>query len=323
MRADEPFAFATGYWRMPEKTVESWRNLWFHSGDRAVREPDGSFRFLDRMKDAIRRRGENISAWEVEQVLAAHPDVAAAAAIPVPSELGEDEVMAVVVPRREPRSTFEAAHPPLRATARVLRGPAIRRDRRPAATDRNGKVQKYVLARARCHRRHVGSRGRRSHHPAMIDPPRSPRLWACGRSAVDPHDDAREDARLIELKDVDRMTFLNHACSELTAKRLLRHNLSGRLVHDNVRDRVTHPRVRTEHLAPQPFDLLQALEHLVCRLDREHSIGRKEPKRRPKVETIQGREVVAGGTDQRFAVHAASVTPTTATSRPGTTAPRS
>ena len=88
MRADEPFAFATGYWRMPEKTVESWRNLWFHSGDRAVREPDGAFRFLDRMKDAIRRRGENISAWEVEQVLQSHPDVAAAAAIPVPSELG-------------------------------------------------------------------------------------------------------------------------------------------------------------------------------------------------------------------------------------------
>ncbi|MBM3679440.1 MAG: AMP-binding protein, partial [Actinobacteria bacterium] len=99
MRADEPYAFASGYWRMPEQTVESWRNLWFHSGDRAVREEDGSFRFLDRMKDAIRRRGENISAWEVEQVLQSHPDVAAAAAIPVPSELAEDEVMAVVVPR--------------------------------------------------------------------------------------------------------------------------------------------------------------------------------------------------------------------------------
>ena len=99
MRADEPFAFATGYWRMPEKTVESWRNLWFHSGDRAVREADGCFRFLDRLKDAIRRRGENISAWEVEQVLQSHRTSPAAAVDPVPSELGEDEVMAVVVPR--------------------------------------------------------------------------------------------------------------------------------------------------------------------------------------------------------------------------------
>jgi crotonobetaine/carnitine-CoA ligase len=99
MRADEAYAFATGYWRMPEQTVASWRNLWFHSGDRAVRDPDGSFRFLDRLKDAIRRRGENISAWEVETVLQSHPDVAAAAVIPVPSPLGEDDVMGVVVPR--------------------------------------------------------------------------------------------------------------------------------------------------------------------------------------------------------------------------------
>ena len=105
MRADEAFAFATGYWRMPEQTVASWRNLWFHSGDRAVRDPDGSFRFLDRLKDAIRRRGENISAWEVEQVLQSHPDIAAAAVIPVPSELGEDDVMCVVVRRfRQPET---------------------------------------------------------------------------------------------------------------------------------------------------------------------------------------------------------------------------
>ena len=99
LRADEAFAFATGYWRMPDQTVESWRNLWFHSGDRVVRDPDGSFRFLDRIKDAIRRRGENISAWEVEQVLIGHPDVAAVAVVPVPSELGEDDVMAWVVLR--------------------------------------------------------------------------------------------------------------------------------------------------------------------------------------------------------------------------------
>ena len=99
LRADRPFAFATGYWRMPEATVQAWRNLWFHSGDRVVRDEDGFFRFLDRLHDAIRRRGENVSAWEVEQVLLRHPDVAAAAVIPVPSELGEDEVMACVVPR--------------------------------------------------------------------------------------------------------------------------------------------------------------------------------------------------------------------------------
>lgn len=99
MRAEEPLAFASGYWRMPEATAEAWRDDWFHSGDRVIRDQDGYFRFLDRLKDAIRRRGENVSGWEVEQVLLGHPGVEAAAVIPVPAELGEDEVMAVIVPR--------------------------------------------------------------------------------------------------------------------------------------------------------------------------------------------------------------------------------
>ena len=84
---------------MPEKTVEAWRNLWFHTGDRVVRDADGAFRFVDRIKDAIRRRGENISSFEVEQVLLSHPGVASCAVYPVQSELAEDEVMAALVPR--------------------------------------------------------------------------------------------------------------------------------------------------------------------------------------------------------------------------------
>jgi carnitine-CoA ligase len=99
LRAAEPFAFATGYFGMPEQTVQAWRNLWFHTGDRVVCDADGYFRFIDRMKDAIRRRGENISSYEVEQVLLSHPDVAEAAAFPVRSELAEDEVMATIVLR--------------------------------------------------------------------------------------------------------------------------------------------------------------------------------------------------------------------------------
>jgi crotonobetaine/carnitine-CoA ligase len=99
LRHSAPFSFASGYFGEPEKTVEAWRNLWFHSGDRVVRDEDGYFRFLDRIKDAIRRRGENISAWEVERALQSHPDVETAAVIPVPSELGEDDVMACVVLR--------------------------------------------------------------------------------------------------------------------------------------------------------------------------------------------------------------------------------
>ena len=82
--------------RMPEKTVESWRNLWFHTGDRVVRDEDGWFRFIDRLKDAIRRRGENISSFEVEHALLEHPAVASVAVFPVASELAEDEVAAAV-----------------------------------------------------------------------------------------------------------------------------------------------------------------------------------------------------------------------------------
>ena len=99
LRAGEPFSFASGYLGMPEKTVEAWRNLWFHTGDRVSRDADGYFRFIDRLKDVIRRRGENISSHEVEQVLLSHPDVEAAAAYPVASDLAEDEVMVALVIR--------------------------------------------------------------------------------------------------------------------------------------------------------------------------------------------------------------------------------
>jgi crotonobetaine/carnitine-CoA ligase len=145
MRADEPFAFATGYWGLPEETVRAWRNLWFHSGDRVVREPGGWFRFVDRMKDAIRRRGENISAWEVEQAIGLHADVEGVAAVPVPSELGEDEVMVFVVPVAGAR--IDPAALVAHCEGRLARH-AIPRyiefvDELPLTE--NGKVRKFVL----------------------------------------------------------------------------------------------------------------------------------------------------------------------------------
>jgi crotonobetaine/carnitine-CoA ligase len=99
VRPREPWSIALGYYRMPEQTVAAWRNLWFHTGDLVVRDEEGTWRFVDRLKDSVRRRGENISSVEVEDVLATHPDVVAAAVVPVPSDLGDDEVMAFVVLR--------------------------------------------------------------------------------------------------------------------------------------------------------------------------------------------------------------------------------
>jgi crotonobetaine/carnitine-CoA ligase len=97
VRTDEPWLLSAGYWRMPEKTTEAWRNGWFHTGDAFQEDGEGNFYFVDRMKDAIRRRGENISSFEVEACVNAHPVVAESAAVAVPSELGEDDVKLVVV----------------------------------------------------------------------------------------------------------------------------------------------------------------------------------------------------------------------------------
>jgi crotonobetaine/carnitine-CoA ligase len=99
LRTSVDGAFANGYWGKPVETEAAWREGWFRTGDRVIRDDDGYFKFLDRIKDVIRRRGENISAWEVEQVIEAHEAVASAAVVPVPSELGEDEVMAFIVLR--------------------------------------------------------------------------------------------------------------------------------------------------------------------------------------------------------------------------------
>ena len=97
LRASDPLAFASGYFGMPDKTTEAWRGVWFHTGDRVRQEPDGAFAFVDRLKDSIRRRGENISSFEVEAVLQSHPSVAVAAVFGVADALADEEVMASVV----------------------------------------------------------------------------------------------------------------------------------------------------------------------------------------------------------------------------------
>ena len=98
VRTDRPWAMNSGYHGNPEATAKAWRNGWFHTGDAFVRDAEGDFHFVDRIKDAIRRRGENISSFEVEADVVAHADVRECAAIGVPSEVGEDEVMVVVAP---------------------------------------------------------------------------------------------------------------------------------------------------------------------------------------------------------------------------------
>jgi len=110
VRTADRLLMCLGYDGMPEKTAEVWRDGWFHTGDRAYRDSEGRFWFQDRIKDAIRRQGENISSYEVERIVGTHPDVAECAAVAAPSEVGEDEVWIVVVPRTgatlEPEKLF-------------------------------------------------------------------------------------------------------------------------------------------------------------------------------------------------------------------------
>jgi len=96
VRTDCPWALNHGYAKDPEATARAWRNGWFHTGDGLRRNADGDYFFVDRMKDAIRRRGENISSFEVESEVMAHPMVKEAAVVAVPNPVAEDDVMAVV-----------------------------------------------------------------------------------------------------------------------------------------------------------------------------------------------------------------------------------
>ena len=98
VRADLPWTMNVGYLNNPDATARAWRNGWFHTGDAFRMDANGDYYFVDRLKDAIRRRGENISSFEVERELLAFPGVREAAAVAVPGEHGEDEVMAVVSP---------------------------------------------------------------------------------------------------------------------------------------------------------------------------------------------------------------------------------
>lgn len=99
VRPTEPSIMADGYLGMPEATLMSRRNLWFHTGDRLRRDADGFHYFVGRTADSIRRRGENISAFEVEEVVKLHPEILDAAAFGVPSEFTEDDLMVTVVVR--------------------------------------------------------------------------------------------------------------------------------------------------------------------------------------------------------------------------------
>ncbi len=138
-----------GYFGMPEATAEAFRNLWFHSGDTARIDADGNVFFVGRRKDAIRRRGENISAFEVEEGILLHPDVLECAAVGVPSELTEEDVKVVVVPRPGSALTPEAVLAHAERTLARFQVPRFIEFADTLPKTPTGKIAKHLLARRR------------------------------------------------------------------------------------------------------------------------------------------------------------------------------
>lgn len=108
LRPTQPWTTSIGYLGRDEETAALWRNGWLHTGDALYKDEEGNFFFVDRLDDAIRRRGENISSAEVELHVCAHPAVAECAAVAVPSEFAEDEIK-IAVTRKSGESLTEAA----------------------------------------------------------------------------------------------------------------------------------------------------------------------------------------------------------------------
>jgi crotonobetaine/carnitine-CoA ligase len=97
VRPRVPDIVTRGYEDDADATLAVMRNFWFHTGDLGRFDEDGNLWFVDRMRHAIRRRGENISSWEIEQVLLTHPAIDECCAVGIPDGLGEDDVLVAIV----------------------------------------------------------------------------------------------------------------------------------------------------------------------------------------------------------------------------------
>lgn len=145
LRSHDAYAFSLGYYNLPEATIESRKNLWFHTGDRVSVDKDGYYKFIDRLKDMIRRRGENISSFEVESAIASYPSVEAVAAYGVESELAEEEVMAAITTKNNEPIDFVDLIKHCQKDLPYFAVPRYFRKAETLPTTENGKIQKFKL----------------------------------------------------------------------------------------------------------------------------------------------------------------------------------
>nr|WP_261368151.1 AMP-binding protein [Pseudosulfitobacter koreense] len=145
VRSQRPWALMKGYHNAPEATAQAMRNGWFHTGDSFRQDADGRFFFVDRLKDVIRRRGENISSFALEGQVLLHPDVRECAAIAVPSEHGEDEVLICVTPVEGHSIDADAVLEDLTGRLPRFMVPRYLRVMDTLPKTASGKVQKHVM----------------------------------------------------------------------------------------------------------------------------------------------------------------------------------
>jgi crotonobetaine/carnitine-CoA ligase len=148
VRPKQAFGFMSGYMGMPEKTIESWRNFWFHTGDAGIKEVSGHFTFVDRIKDCIRRRGENISSYEVEQAFLEIPYITEAAAYAISAEGGdgmEDEVMVALMTNNHVSINFEELLVMAKRNLAKFAIPKYLRIMKEFPKTQTGKIQKNKL----------------------------------------------------------------------------------------------------------------------------------------------------------------------------------
>lgn len=145
LRSSAPYAFSLGYYKMPDTTIETRKNLWFHTGDRVSVDEAGYFKFVDRLKDMIRRRGENISSYDVENALSSYQDIEAVAVYAVESDLAEEEVMAALTLRSKESIDFAKLIEHCQKNLAYFAIPRYFRIVRQMPLTENGKIQKYKL----------------------------------------------------------------------------------------------------------------------------------------------------------------------------------
>ncbi len=145
VRPNQPFSMMSNYYQMPDESLNAFKNLWFHTGDNGKIDQDGFFYFVDRKNDSIRRRGENISSFEVERVINSSARVLECAAVAVPSEMGEDEIKVVIIPQAGHDITPEEIWTLCKELMPKFWIPKYLEFRNEMPKTPNQKIQKYLL----------------------------------------------------------------------------------------------------------------------------------------------------------------------------------